>query len=83
MRDGLQERAGYSGPAALADYTREDRVVDGLLIPKSFSFTPIFRSSRSKLFFSLLSQPDASPLDLDTAIADGDSVTILPAVAGG
>jgi len=48
----------------------EPRVVDGLVIPKSFSFTPIFRSSRSALFFKLLSQPNATPLDLDTAISD-------------
>jgi alkanesulfonate monooxygenase SsuD/methylene tetrahydromethanopterin reductase-like flavin-dependent oxidoreductase (luciferase family) len=53
----------------------EARVVDGLLIPKSFSFTPIFRSSRSALFFRLLHQPDATPVDLDTAI--GDIQTLL------
>ena len=56
----------------------EPRVVDGLLIPTSFSFTPIFRSSRSALFFKLLSQPNATPLDLDTAIADVQTLLAGP-----
>src|SRR4051794_7284708 len=56
--------------SGVEDPVTESRVVDGLLIPKSFSFTPIFRSSRSALFSKLLSQPNASPVDLDTAIAD-------------
>ncbi|WP_030438936.1 LLM class flavin-dependent oxidoreductase [Actinoplanes subtropicus] len=63
-RSAQRRRGGPEDPAT------ESRVVDGLLIPKSFSFTPIFRSSRSALFFKLLSQPNAEPLDLDTVIAD-------------
>jgi alkanesulfonate monooxygenase SsuD/methylene tetrahydromethanopterin reductase-like flavin-dependent oxidoreductase (luciferase family) len=50
--------------------TTEARVVDGLLIPKAFSFAPILRSARSKLFASLLQQPGATPRDLDTVVAD-------------
>jgi alkanesulfonate monooxygenase SsuD/methylene tetrahydromethanopterin reductase-like flavin-dependent oxidoreductase (luciferase family) len=48
----------------------EARVVDGLLIPQSFSFQPILRSSRSALFAKLLTQPGAEPADLDTALSD-------------
>lgn len=46
------------------------RVVDGLVIPRAFSFTPILRSSRLALHRRLLSQPGAEPLDLDTVIDD-------------
>jgi alkanesulfonate monooxygenase SsuD/methylene tetrahydromethanopterin reductase-like flavin-dependent oxidoreductase (luciferase family) len=59
-----------------------ERVVDGLLIPKSFSFAPLLASARSALFNRLLQQPGAEPPDfpdvLDTieallagAITDG------------
>jgi len=67
-----QRRSGGEEPAT------EPRVVDGLVIPKSFSFTPIFRSSRSALFFKLLSQPNATPLDLDTAISDIETLLAGP-----
>jgi len=67
-----QRRGGGEEPAT------EPRVVDGLVIPKSFSFTPIFRSSRSALFFKLLSQPNATPLDLDTAISDIETLLAGP-----
>jgi alkanesulfonate monooxygenase SsuD/methylene tetrahydromethanopterin reductase-like flavin-dependent oxidoreductase (luciferase family) len=53
----------------------EEKVVDGLLIPRSFSFAPILRSARSRLFAKLLTQPGAEPADLDTAI--GDIQTLL------
>jgi alkanesulfonate monooxygenase SsuD/methylene tetrahydromethanopterin reductase-like flavin-dependent oxidoreductase (luciferase family) len=46
------------------------RVVDGLLIPKAFSFQPILRSARSALFARLLTQPNAEPADLGTALED-------------
>ncbi|GIF20925.1 alkanesulfonate monooxygenase SsuD/methylene tetrahydromethanopterin reductase-like flavin-dependent oxidoreductase (luciferase family) [Actinoplanes tereljensis] len=48
----------------------EARVVDGLVIPKSFSFQPILRSSRSALFAKLLTQPNAEPADLASALSD-------------
>ncbi|BBH68980.1 luciferase-like putative monooxygenase [Actinoplanes sp. OR16] len=47
----------------------EERVVDGLLIPKPFSWAPIFASKRTALASSLLSQPGAEPLGL-TEILD-------------
>ncbi|BCY07665.1 LLM class flavin-dependent oxidoreductase [Actinoplanes sp. L3-i22] len=43
----------------------EERVVDGLLIPKPFSWAPIFASDRTALASSLLAQPGAEPLGLD------------------
>jgi alkanesulfonate monooxygenase SsuD/methylene tetrahydromethanopterin reductase-like flavin-dependent oxidoreductase (luciferase family) len=42
----------------------EERVVDGLVIPKPFSFAPLLASSRSALFASLLQQPGAGSLTL-------------------
>ncbi|MGK5682770.1 LLM class flavin-dependent oxidoreductase [Actinoplanes sp. URMC 104] len=48
----------------------EARVVDGLLIPKHFDFTPILRSARSALYGKLLKQPGAEPLDLDDVVGD-------------
>jgi alkanesulfonate monooxygenase SsuD/methylene tetrahydromethanopterin reductase-like flavin-dependent oxidoreductase (luciferase family) len=56
--------------AGTPEAPEEARIVDGLLIPKSFSFAPILRSSRSKLFASLLQQPGAEPRDLDTVVDD-------------
>ncbi|MEV6347357.1 LLM class flavin-dependent oxidoreductase [Actinoplanes sp. NPDC051851] len=43
---------------------QQERVVDGLLIPKPFSWAPIFASDRTALAASLLSQPGAEPLAL-------------------
>ncbi|WP_433366637.1 LLM class flavin-dependent oxidoreductase [Actinoplanes sp. CA-142083] len=60
----------------------EARVVDGLVIPKSFSFAPILRSARSALFFKLLHQPEAVPVDLDTAIADIETLLAGPYTDG-
>ncbi|MFI5892497.1 LLM class flavin-dependent oxidoreductase [Actinoplanes sp. NPDC051513] len=70
------------GWAAPDETETEARVVDGLLIPKSFSFAPILRSARSALFFKLLHQPDASPLDLDSAIADIETLLAGPYTDG-
>ncbi|WP_436520309.1 LLM class flavin-dependent oxidoreductase [Actinoplanes sp. HUAS TT8] len=69
----------------------DERVVDGLLIPKPFSWAPIFASDRTALAGSLLAQPGAEPLGL-TEILDqidgllagpysdgkGNSVTAVP-----
>ena len=63
-------RSAQRRKAPAEEAVTEARVVDGLLIPKSFSFVPIFKSARSKLFVRLLSQPDANPLDLEPALAD-------------
>ncbi|GAA2556762.1 LLM class flavin-dependent oxidoreductase [Winogradskya consettensis] len=41
----------------------EERVVDGLLIPKPFSFAPILASARSALFGKLLHLPGSQPPD--------------------
>jgi alkanesulfonate monooxygenase SsuD/methylene tetrahydromethanopterin reductase-like flavin-dependent oxidoreductase (luciferase family) len=60
----------------------EAKVVDGLLIPQSFSFAPILRSARSALFFKLLHQPEAVPVDLDTAIADIQTLLAGPYTDG-
>ncbi|MCO8270286.1 LLM class flavin-dependent oxidoreductase [Actinoplanes sp. TRM 88003] len=48
----------------------EARVVDGLLIPKHFDFTPLMRSARAELYGKLLKQPNAEPLDLDDVVSD-------------
>ncbi|MET0419904.1 MAG: LLM class flavin-dependent oxidoreductase [Actinoplanes sp.] len=54
------------------------RVVDGLLIPEHFDFTPLMRSSRAQLYGRLLKQPGAEPLDLDTVIADIETLRAGP-----
>ena len=50
-------------PAATAE-----RLVDGLLIPKPFSFAPILASARSALVGSLLQQPGAESPSLDEVL---------------
>lgn len=68
--------------AAPDETVTEAKVVDGLLIPQSFSFAPILRSARSALFFKLLHQPEAIPVDLDTAIADIQTLLAGPYTDG-
>lgn len=69
-RSAQRRASTVSEPRPELEDPGEERVVDGLLIPKAFSFAPILRSSRSKLFASLLTQPGAAPPDLDTVVAD-------------
>ena len=64
-----QRRSTTIGGAEPAP-VQQARVVDGLLIPKSFSFAPILRSARSALFAKLLQQPGAEPADLDKVVED-------------
>lgn len=72
-RSAQRRNSGAEEPAVT-----DERVVDGLLIPRSFSFAPIFKSARSKLFARLLSQPGAEPAGLDTAIADIETLLAGP-----
>jgi alkanesulfonate monooxygenase SsuD/methylene tetrahydromethanopterin reductase-like flavin-dependent oxidoreductase (luciferase family) len=65
-----QRRTTVASAAEPDEPQTEARVVDGLLIPKSFSFAPILRSARSALFARLLKQPNAEPADLDDVVAD-------------
>ncbi|MFC7533310.1 LLM class flavin-dependent oxidoreductase [Actinoplanes sp. GCM10030250] len=66
-------RSGQAKKEALAArppaVPEEERVVDGLLIPKAFSWAPIFASKRTALASSYLQQPGAEPLAL-TEILD-------------
>ena len=59
-RSAQRRASTVAGPPPEPEDPGEERVVDGLLIPKAFSFVPILRSSRSKLFASLLTQPGAT-----------------------
>lgn len=68
-----QRRASLVAEAASAEAVGDEagpRVVDGLLIPKSFSFVPLLKSARSKLFATLLQQPGAAPADLVEFVDD-------------
>jgi len=67
-KEAVKELARPPAPA-------EERIVDGLLIPKPFSFAPILASARSALFARLLQQPGAESADLDAII--GDIETLL------
>jgi alkanesulfonate monooxygenase SsuD/methylene tetrahydromethanopterin reductase-like flavin-dependent oxidoreductase (luciferase family) len=55
-KEALTELATPPPPA-------EEHEVDGLLIPKPFSFAPLLASARSALFARLLQQPGAEPPD--------------------
>jgi alkanesulfonate monooxygenase SsuD/methylene tetrahydromethanopterin reductase-like flavin-dependent oxidoreductase (luciferase family) len=63
-----QRRAAATGGPPPADAGA--RVVDGLLIPKNFSFTKLLKSPRAALFAALLQQAGATPADLDAVVAD-------------
>ncbi|MFI1995759.1 LLM class flavin-dependent oxidoreductase [Actinoplanes sp. NPDC020271] len=60
-------RSGQAKKEALTSSFADSapRTVDGLLIPKPFSWAPIFASDRTALAGRLLSQPGAEPLGLD------------------
>jgi alkanesulfonate monooxygenase SsuD/methylene tetrahydromethanopterin reductase-like flavin-dependent oxidoreductase (luciferase family) len=75
-----QRRAAVAADPAEAATERDDepRVVDGLLIPRSFSFDKILRSSRSALFGKLLQQPGATPADLDTVLHEIETLRSGP-----
>ncbi|BCJ49048.1 putative monooxygenase (luciferase-like) [Actinoplanes sp. NBRC 14428] len=62
--------AELAGPAEPAG----ERVVDGLLIPKPFSFAPLLVSARAALFGRLLQQPGAQAPDLTGVL---DQITAL------
>jgi alkanesulfonate monooxygenase SsuD/methylene tetrahydromethanopterin reductase-like flavin-dependent oxidoreductase (luciferase family) len=63
---GPREGGPLDGVAAPA----EERVVDGLLIPKPFSFAPLLASKRSELFARLLQQPGAEAADFADILDD-------------
>ena len=48
----------------------EDKVVDGLLIPKPFSFAKLLTSSKLGLYSALLQQPGAQSPDFGEQVAD-------------
>src|SRR3954467_5789619 len=63
-------RSGQRRREALAEFGSgraeepgDERVVDGLLIPKAFSFAPLLASARAELFVRLLQQPGAESAD--------------------
>jgi alkanesulfonate monooxygenase SsuD/methylene tetrahydromethanopterin reductase-like flavin-dependent oxidoreductase (luciferase family) len=74
--EAVKELARPPAPAA------EPRVVDGLLIPAPFSFAPLLASARAALFGRLLQQPGAESADLDTIIADIETLLAGPYTDG-
>ncbi|WP_045745424.1 LLM class flavin-dependent oxidoreductase [Actinoplanes rectilineatus] len=83
-KEALRETAKHAVP-------QEEQVVDGLLIPKPFSWAPIFASKRTALASSLLQQPGAESLPLDEILdqifallagpytdGEGNEVTAIP-----
>jgi alkanesulfonate monooxygenase SsuD/methylene tetrahydromethanopterin reductase-like flavin-dependent oxidoreductase (luciferase family) len=60
----------------------QERVVDGLLIPKPFSFAPLLASKRSELFARLLQQPGAEPADFADILDDIQQLLAGPVTDG-
>ncbi|GIE78268.1 putative monooxygenase (luciferase-like) [Actinoplanes philippinensis] len=58
----------------------QERVVDGLLIPKPFSWAPIFASKRTELAGSFLTQPGAEPLGLNDVLDQIQALLAGPVV---
>ncbi|GGN69052.1 putative monooxygenase (luciferase-like) [Actinoplanes lobatus] len=57
---------------------QEERVVDGLLIPKPFSWAPIFASKRTAFASGFLYQPGAEPLGLTEILDQIDALLAGP-----
>ncbi|MEV4351318.1 LLM class flavin-dependent oxidoreductase [Actinoplanes sp. NPDC049596] len=75
-------RSGQQRTEALTQKEKpveEERVVDGLLIPKHFSWAPIHASTRSALLASLLTQPGATPLGLGEILDQIETLLAGPA----
>ena len=70
-KEAVKELAQPPAPA-------EPRIVDGLLIPRPFSFAPILASARAALFGRLLQQRGAESDDLDTIIAGIEALLAGP-----
>ncbi|MFC4070984.1 LLM class flavin-dependent oxidoreductase [Actinoplanes subglobosus] len=65
---GRSGQARVEKAAKEPEAPQEERVVDGLLIPKPFSWAPIFASKRTALASSFLTQPEARPLGLNDVL---------------
>ncbi|HEX9999578.1 MAG TPA: LLM class flavin-dependent oxidoreductase [Actinoplanes sp.] len=79
---GRSAQRRKSALAAPPETPTEPRVVDGLLIPRSYSFAPLLRSARSALFAKLLTQPGAEPHDLETVLAEIETLRAGPYTDG-
>jgi len=90
-RSGQRRKEALTELAAPPPPPAAEHVVDGLLIPKPFSFAPLLASARAALFHRLLHQPGAEPPDfpevLDTieallagpiTDADGNQARAVP-----
>jgi len=77
-----QRRESTRGEAPPAAPPAEARIVDGLLIPKHFDFTPLMRSARAALYGKLLKQPNAEALDLDQVVDDIETLIAGPYTDG-
>ncbi|GID91987.1 LLM class flavin-dependent oxidoreductase [Amorphoplanes digitatis] len=71
-KEALTELDGPPPPPA------EERVVDGLLIPRPFSFAPLLASKRSALFQRLLQLPGAEPPDFPEVLDAIDALLAGP-----
>jgi alkanesulfonate monooxygenase SsuD/methylene tetrahydromethanopterin reductase-like flavin-dependent oxidoreductase (luciferase family) len=60
----------------------DEQVVDGLLIPKPFSFAPLLASKRSALFARLLQQPGAEAADFADILDDIQDLLAGPVTDG-
>ncbi|MEU4163067.1 LLM class flavin-dependent oxidoreductase [Actinoplanes sp. NPDC026670] len=61
-------RSGQARTEKTDEAPQTERVVDGLLIPRPFSWAPIFASKRTALASSFLTQPQAEPLGLNDVL---------------
>jgi alkanesulfonate monooxygenase SsuD/methylene tetrahydromethanopterin reductase-like flavin-dependent oxidoreductase (luciferase family) len=77
-----QEALKEISAVASAAEAPEERVVDGLLIPKPFSFAPLLASKRSQLFARLLQQPGAEPADFADILDDIQQLLAGPVTDG-
>jgi alkanesulfonate monooxygenase SsuD/methylene tetrahydromethanopterin reductase-like flavin-dependent oxidoreductase (luciferase family) len=77
-----QEALKELGTEPPAVPSAEERVVDGLLIPKPFSFAPLLASKRSALFTQLLQQPGAEPADFAAILDDIQQLLAGPITDG-
>ncbi|MEV4347270.1 LLM class flavin-dependent oxidoreductase [Actinoplanes sp. NPDC049596] len=65
---GRSAQRRSSPPASSVEV--DEHVVDGLLIPKHYNYQVLLKSGRAQLWFKLLKQPGAEPLDLDAVVED-------------
>ncbi|MFG1995085.1 LLM class flavin-dependent oxidoreductase [Actinoplanes sp. NPDC048988] len=81
-RSAQRRKSDLSSTSSVPPPADEETIVDGLLIPKHYDHQVLLKSGRAQLWFKLLKQPGAEPLDLDAVVEDIETLRAGPYTDG-